>query len=60
MKRVLFGSVGLEKKLCCVVLRVEMRGRNDSDDRVNQGGLLGRVSSRVFFAASEMLFAKFW
>ena len=33
-------------------------GRSDSVDRVNQGGVLGRVSSRVFFAASELLDAK--
>ena len=33
-------------------------GRRDFDDRVNQGGLLGRVSSRVVFAAPVILFAR--
>ena len=54
-KRFLFVSEGMEKNWVCAVLRLEMRGISEVDDRVNQGGVLGRVSSRVIFAAVVIL-----
>lgn len=37
VKTSLFGVEGLEKNWRWVMLRVDMRGRRDSDDRVNRG-----------------------
>ena len=42
------------------MLRLVMRGRVVGADNVNQGGLFGLVSTRVFSAASEILFARRW
>ena len=50
------GGVGEESALDGVASGDE--GGRDFDDRVNQGGLLGRVSSRVVFAAAVILFAR--
>ena len=58
VKSNLFGLEGLAKNWHWVVLRMETRGRSISDDRVNHGGLLGRMYLRVFFTASEILVAR--
>ena len=42
-----------------MLLRLVMSGMSDSVERVNQGGLLGWVLMRVFFAAVEMDDARF-
>ena len=57
-KRFLFDLEGVEKNWFCAALRLEIRGMSEVDDRVNQGGLLGRMSSRVIFAAVVMMDAR--
>ena len=57
--RILLGGVGFWNKWRCEILRLVMSGMIDSAERVNQGGLLGRESMRVFFAAVEMDDARF-
>ena len=56
---ILLGVVGFWKNWRWELLRSVMSGMSDSEERVNQGGLLGRVSMRVFCAAVEMDDAKF-